>query len=92
MALTTEQTQFTVDTIMTKILTEVSMLSLRHSLKSHIFQAETFTAEVYDSSVNRTLVIHKGPLNFNKWHPQRGSAPTRGSRPFAKHGGGHPNF
>ena len=70
------------------------MLSLRCSLKSHISQAETTsTPEVHDSSVNRTLVIQKGPPNFNKWRPQRGSAPTRGSRPFAKHGGrGRPNF
>ena len=37
-------------------------------------------------------MIHKGLLNFNKWHPQRGSAPTRGSRPFVKCGGGHSNF
>ena len=56
-ALTTEPAQFTVDTIMTKILTEVSMLSLRHSLKSCISQVETSTPEVCDSSVNRTLVI-----------------------------------
>ena len=38
-------------------------------------------------------MIQKGPPNFNKWHPQRGSVPTRGSRPFVKHGGGgHSNF
>ena len=92
-ALTTELAQFMVDTITTKILAEVSMLSLRCSLKSCISQAETSTSEVCDSSVNRTSVIRKGPPNFNKWHPQRGSAPTRGSRPFVKHGGrGRPNF
>ena len=68
------------------------MLSSRHSLKSHISQAETSNPEVCDSSVNRTLVIRKGPPNFNKWHSQRGSAPTRGSRPFGKHGGTRPNF
>ena len=87
MALTTELTQFTVNTIMTKILAEVSMLSSRHSLKSCISQAETFTPEVCDSSVNRMLVICKSPPNFNKWHPQRGSAPTRDGRPFVKCGG-----
>ena len=39
------------------------------------------------------LVIHKSLLNFNKWCPQRGSAPTRGSRPFVKCGGSRcPNF
>ena len=92
MALTTEPAQYTFHTIMTKILAEVSMLSLRHSLKSHISKAETSTPEVHDSSVNRMLVIHKGPPNFNKWCPQRGSAPIRGSRPFAKHDDGHPNF
>ena len=37
-------------------------------------------------------MIYKGPLNFNKWRPQRGSAPTRGSRPFVKCCGGHSNF
>ena len=93
MALTTEPAQFMVDTITTKILAEVSMLSSRRSLKSHISQAETSTSEVRDSSVNRTLVIRKSPPNFNKWRPQRGSAPTRGSRPFVKRGGGgRPNF
>ena len=88
MALTTEPTQFMVDTIIAKILTEVSMLSSRCSLKSHISQVETFISEVCDSSVNRTSVIHKRPPNFNKWCPQRGSAPIRDSRPFVKHGGG----
>ena len=57
MALTTEPAQFMVDTIMTKILAEVSMLSSRCSLKSHIFQVETSAPEVRDSSVNRTSVI-----------------------------------
>ena len=46
-ALTTEPAQFTVDTIMTKILAEVSMLSSRHSLKSHISQAETTSIPKY---------------------------------------------
>ena len=45
-ALTTELAQFTVNTIMTKILAGVSMLNLRHSLKSHISQVETFPSEV----------------------------------------------
>ena len=57
MALTTELAQFMVDTIMTKILAEISMLSLKCSLKSCISQAETFTPEVCDSSVNRMSVI-----------------------------------
>ena len=92
-ALTTELAQFMVDTITTKILAKVSMLSSRQSLKSCISQVETTIPEVCDSSVNQTLVIQKGPPNFNKWCPQRGSAPTRGSRPFVKHGGGRcPNF
>ena len=69
MALITELAQFMVDTIMTKILTEVFMLSLRQSLKSHISQVETFTPEVDDSLINRMLMIHKGPLNFNRWRP-----------------------
>ena len=56
-ALTTELTQFTVNTITTKILAKVSMLSLRHSLKSCIFQVETTASKVHDSSVNRTSVI-----------------------------------
>ena len=92
-ALTTEPAQFMVDTIMTKILAEVSMLSSKCSLKSHISQVETTVPEVHDSSVNWMSVIQKGPPNFNKWRPQRGSAPTRGSRLFAKCGGsGCPNF
>ena len=56
-ALTTEPTQFTIDTIMMKKLAEVSMLSLRQSLKSRMSQVETFQPEVCDSSVNRSLVI-----------------------------------
>ena len=45
-ALTTELTQFTVNTIMTKILAKVSMLSSRRSLKSCISQVETLTSGV----------------------------------------------
>lgn len=89
-ALTTEQAAFTVDTITTKILAEVSMLGSRRSLKSRVSNVET--DEVGNHSAHRTSVIRKGPPNFNKWRPQGGFQQGSSNPPSGRFGQNRPNF